>query len=286
MAKKRRKRKKVRFSERRYSKTANTKAKKTMLPDEVFWPAYYGISVSGIAYQFEFYSRWHAIKCLEDGFKDDDEGLLQARKELAGLGSLAYNFLQKHQTVLESPAFQKRKALLEALPLLQRSELACEWGKRSIRAALEIAWYTVRWKEEFHKKMGFSSTCANDMISWNYLQIGGLEDMETHWWPLPRGRLRELDFKTAFALVKECAESESHESDAMADGLNNQELREHRQECIGAFLYVLAKQRAAYIEEHPNIEELDKKRGHTNFGLDIDIPSLPTYFEEEEDNET
>ena len=286
MAKKRRKRKKVNFSERRYSKNANTKAKETMLPDEVFWPAYYGVSISGIAYQFKFYSRWHAIKCLEDGFKDGDEGLLQARKELTGLLDLAHYFLKKHQTVLESPAFKKRKALLHDPPFPQRSELACEWENRSIRADLEIAWYTLNWKKEFHKQMGFSSVYANDMISWNYLQVGGLEDMEKRWWTLPRGRLRGLDFKTAFALVGECADSELHEINAMEDGLNNQELQEHREECMGAFLYVLAKQRAAYIEEHPNVEELDKKQGHTNFGLDIDIPSLPTYFEEEEDNET
>ena len=281
------KQKKVNFHERRYPKSPKGKAKEAMLPDDVFWPVYYGICLSGIVSQFNFHKLWHAIKCLEDGFKDDDAGLLQARKELAGLEDVASSFVEEHKAVFDTPAFKEREALLQIPPFPERNSSG-EWESRAIRANLEFAWYQLNQMEEFHKVMEFSSVSANDKISWFGLLMGSASiggNTEGRWWTLPRGRLRDLDFNAAFALVEECAESELHEVCALMDGLHNQELVERQMECIEAFLFFLARQRAAYAEAYPQPAALDDKKGHSNFGLNIDVTSLPTFLEEEDNTE-
>ncbi|MDE0017399.1 MAG: hypothetical protein OXU51_14540 [Candidatus Poribacteria bacterium] len=106
MTKKRKRRKKVNFCEVRYSKQLKGTSD-SALPDEVFWPVYYGTCMSGILAQFRFAPRWHAIQCLEGGFEGNDASLLESRQVLIGMSDAAFLFWSRYRSLLESAAFKK-----------------------------------------------------------------------------------------------------------------------------------------------------------------------------------
>lgn len=289
MTKNQRKRKQISFSNRRYPKPSKAEAEKMRLPDEVFWPVYYGMYKGGICAQLTPRFRWHVIKCIEDGFKDNDEGLLQARRELVGLLYMTEAFQQKHKAVLESPTFLETKKWMEQervdpFALEKRCETS-EWETRAYLASWEFESYMSNQMKEFYKAMGFSAPHPADKYrmapiaseeepaSWQHLVNGSIADT-SQWKPLHRGPLKGLDFDTALALVNERTESEDHEIDALERSRNNQSFMDFKWKCRQAFLSVLARDRAAYVEKTPNRDEEEKE--HTNFGLDIDVPSLPT----------
>ena len=153
MAKKRKQRRKVNFSDMRYPKSSKSKAAELALPDEVFWPAYYGECASGIVDQYYLQYRWHAIQCLEGGFEGDDERLLHARQVLVDMAMMLVSFETRYERVLKSSAFKERKASVEALTSSQKGGSMCEWESRAVRAELEVAWCDFNAFEQFHERM-------------------------------------------------------------------------------------------------------------------------------------
>lgn len=276
------KQKKVNFAERRYPKISQAEAKKMRVPDEVFWPVYYGMFAGGIYNQLPFRLRWHVIQCLEDGFKDDDAGLLQARKKLAGVAAISENFSQKHKVVLASPIFWVQAKWMWEQMSPAHTAPSSEWSDRAKRADEEFKWYLVNQMEEFHKAMEFSSLDTDSSFymnyksPWSYL-IGEPLAHPNLWKPLPQGRLQGLDFNVAYALVDEHVKQEGAEIGPLISGPNKQ--LKDSQECIDLFVSALARERAAYVKAHWHRETEDKEKGHTNFGLDIDVPSLPALLE-------
>jgi hypothetical protein len=277
MANNPKKRKKVSFGQRRYPMISKTETEKRMLPDKVFWPAYYGRYRGGIYDQLMPRLRWHVIECLEDGFQDDDMGLLRERQGLIGLEKMCEAFCEKHQVVLDSPTFQEKVEWMEMQrearwprPHLSKSK----WEERAERADREFKWYLSYRMEWFYKVMEFSSPYHRERIAWDGLMQGYL-DFAQEWSPRHQGQLEGLDFNAALALVDEWEKSEISELYALKRGLNKQKLSELLRESKAIALGRLARERYAYIQKLAYDEVEREKKEHTNFGLDIDVPSLP-----------
>ncbi len=278
MANNPKKRKKVSFGQRRYpTKISETEEAKMMLPDEVFWPAYYGRYRGGIYAQVIQRLRWHVIECLEDGFKDDDIGLLHTRKGLVGLGHMSDAFLEKHQVVLDSPTFQQKIEWMDEKRKARRSEPrppTSEWKERAGLADREFKEYLSDRMEGFRKAMELSSPLDAEKKAWNALLRGYLYNSEI-WLSRNQGQLQKLDFNDALALVDERTESEISELIPLERHVNKPEGAKMLHECKEIFLERLARERAAYVKQLTDDDMKHQEKEHTNFGLDIDVPSLP-----------
>ena len=139
------------------------------MPDEVFWPVYYGTCRSGILIQLIFALRWHAIQCLEGGFEGNDASLLESRQVLIGMSDAVSLFFSRHRSVMESAAFQKRAISLNAVSADKKVGSSCDWTARAGRADLEFMWSTTKVFAEFHIRMDFSSAFLNDVLLWDGL---------------------------------------------------------------------------------------------------------------------
>ena len=267
-------RNKVNFSEVRYPKVSMSKAQDSVLPDEIFWPVYYGADESGIVNQFEMQMRWHAIQMLEGGFEGDAEGLLHSRQVLTGMMSLGSAFVMEHQAVLTSAAFFKRRAEVNGLPFGFDDGVPCEWKSRANRAILEYGWCNLNAFKQFHVRMGFSSVYLNDQIIWLLLQVDaeGQSDIASRVSTAFTARpwYEVLKFKDALVMVNECYEKEMDEIVKLGDASD----KDWQVDCIIAALHFFHKRRVLYTTEQPQIVALEAEKGHTNFGLAIDIYNL------------
>ena len=303
--KKQKRRHKATFSEIRYPK--KSKISGFWLPDEVFWPAYYGMCKSGIVSQYRFYMRWHAVQCLEGGFQGDDERLLEARRILTGLFFIHNGFISQHSVVIESDAFiEKAKSL--AVPSSERVKPRCKWKARAALADIEFISHSLRCYEEFYKRMEYpidsrtydlkgsdgkrselalSYFYAHNLNLWMELVSPNthskefssvypdwLEDLgaEGAHESVPRDWLEGLDAEEAHELVSEHAQSELTEMQKLSQSSGS----EWNKECMHEFLWYLWKQRAAYTEGNQAFERLNWKNGHSNFGLNIDMCFIPS----------
>ncbi len=257
--------KKVNFCEVRYPKKSITSD--FSLPDSVFWEVYYGMCPCGIVKQFCFELRWHAIKCLENSFIEDDEGLLHARRVLIGMWQSSNYFRSKNRLLLESEAFKKRMASLDLLSFFQKIGSLNEYEARLMRANFEYVWSILNSFKEFHKHMKFSSDCVNDADWWTALLY---VDSSQKLSPCHRGWLQGLSLPEAIILVEDRVQSELNTMHTLYDTFDE----ECRMECVFDFYLFLVSRRDAYVKAKPTVAALDAKYGHSNFGLEIDICSL------------
>ena len=237
------------------------------LPNSVFWDVYYGMCLSGIVKQFRFELRWHAIKCLENGFKGDDEGLLHARRVLIGMWLSSNSFMSKNKLILESKVFKKRMKSLNLHSLLQRIDSLSTYEARLMRANYEYGLYISNSLIEFHKDMNFSSDCDNDVDWWEALLF---VDVSRKLPPCSRGWLLNLRLPDALILVEDRVQSELNAIPTLYDTFDE----ECRLGCIFDFYCFLMRRRDSYVKAKPAVAALDAKYGHSNFGLDIDVCSL------------
>ena len=306
MTKKRKRRKKVNFSEVRYSKRLKGTSD-SGLSDEVFWPVYYGICSSGILSQFRPAVRWHAIQCLEGGFEGNDAGLLESRQVLRGMLDEALLFRSRYISVMESAAFRKRARSLDALSIDKKVVSRCAWTARAGRADMEFMCGIGKAFQEFYIRMGFSSDFENDTTLWvgllmNYVDhvsidrafrrrtdfsSGSLraQSLQKNRYTVETQRARNKDCSNfsknkngdkkglrdmipvqGLALVEDCVKSELKAIDKFTEFFDP--------ECRSKFRLYLARRRAAYVAENPEFAALDEKNGHSNFGLDIDVCQL------------
>ena len=306
MTKKRKRRKKVNFSEVRYSKRLKGTSD-SGLSDEVFWPVYYGICSGGILRQLRPAFRWHAIQCLEGGFEGNDASLLESRQVLMGMLQAGFLFQSRYSSVLESAAFTKRAISLNAMSIDKKVVSPCAWTARAGRADMEFIWGIAKAFQEFYIRMGFSSDIENDAILWwgllmNYVDHVSIDrafrrrtdfssgslraqslQKNRHTVETQRARnkdcpnfsknkngdkkgLRDIIPVQGLALVEDCVQSELKAIYALPEIFGP--------ECRSKFRLYLARRRAAYVAENPEFAALDEKNGHSNFGLDIDVCQL------------
>ena len=256
-------RKKVNFCEVRYPK--RTKTASTALSDEDFWKVYYGTCFGGIMAQTKYQFRWHALQCLEDGFRWDDEKLLLSRRILIGMLDACESFFFWHKEVIESAAFKEREASVDAMSIEEQAGSMCEWMARSYRANIEHEWYLRNPFLDPHLQTGMSLFYMGNRDQWYRLL---LEDVDhNRWCPVYWDWLRGLGADDVLALITACVKSELDEMTT----LTNANDADWRTECLIEFMLFLVRRRDKYVKSKPQVAALDEQYGHTNFGLDFEV---------------